>query len=303
MASSVLTGFAARQGGGFFAGGTEIEAQLLEGTIGEAATIELVAFLRLFRQLPSVQEILLNPDTAPVPDEPSARISRSRYRTPLVGGRIAHGENAQLRLKVGRIQKSRAALLLDHPFFGTLLFRLRVRPRTSIETMATDGVSLFYTRKFVETLSAAQLMGVLAHEVMHPALQHHTRRNGRNPRHWNMACDYAINPMLVDAGLTLPEGVLLEDRFRGMSAERIYNLLEEEEQSQQPSQDEDSRDSDSSANGQDAQPSNGAGDEDDDVPSTPKTPGGIGQVLDAPEPAGEEDETVAEQARDSLDGG
>jgi hypothetical protein len=75
MASSVLTGFAARQGGGFFAGGTEIEAQLLEGTIGEAATIELVAFLRLFRQLPSVQEILLNPDTAPVPDEPSARIA------------------------------------------------------------------------------------------------------------------------------------------------------------------------------------------------------------------------------------
>jgi hypothetical protein len=75
MASNVLTGFAARQGGGFFAGGTEIEAQLLEGTIGEAATIELVAFLRLFRQLPSVQEILLNPDTAPVPDEPSARIA------------------------------------------------------------------------------------------------------------------------------------------------------------------------------------------------------------------------------------
>ena len=127
---------------------------------------------------------------------------------------------------VVRIQKSRAALLLDHPFFGTLLFRLGARPRTSIETMATDGVSLFYNPKFVETLSAAQLMGTLAHEVMHPALQHHTRRNGRDPRRWNMACDYAINPMLVDVGLTLPEGVLLEDRFRGMSAERIYNQLE-----------------------------------------------------------------------------
>jgi AAA domain (dynein-related subfamily) len=75
VASSVLTGFATRKGGGFFSGNTEIEAQLLEGTIGEAATIELVAFLRLFRQLPSVQEILLNPDTAPVPDEPSARIA------------------------------------------------------------------------------------------------------------------------------------------------------------------------------------------------------------------------------------
>ena len=200
---------------------------------------------------------------------------------------------------VVRIQKSRAALLLDHPFFGTLLFRLGARPRTSIETMATDGVSLFYNPKFVETLSAAQLMGTLAHEVMHPALQHHTRRNGRDPRRWNMACDYAINPILVDAGLTLPEGVLLEDRFRGMSAERIYNQLEEEEQSQQSSNDQDSQDSDSSANGQDDQSSNGgAGDEDDDVPSTPKTPGGIGQVLDAPEPVADGEETVAEQARD-----
>src|SRR6201982_2845036 len=102
---------------------------------------------------------------------------------------------------VVRIQKSRAALLLDHPFFGTLLFRLGARPGTSIETMATDGVSLFYNQKFVETVSAAQLMGTLADEVMRPALQHQTRRNGRDPRRWNMACDYAINSILGHAGL------------------------------------------------------------------------------------------------------
>jgi hypothetical protein len=75
MASNVLSGFARRQKSGFFAGTTEIEAQLLEGTIGQAATTELVAFLRLFRQLPSIDEILLNPDGAPLPDEPSARIA------------------------------------------------------------------------------------------------------------------------------------------------------------------------------------------------------------------------------------
>jgi len=49
MASNVLSGFAGRQQSGSFAGTTEIEAQLLEGTIGQAATTELVAFLRLFR--------------------------------------------------------------------------------------------------------------------------------------------------------------------------------------------------------------------------------------------------------------
>ena len=57
----------ARQNEGFSHGTTEIEAQLLEGTIGPAATTELIAFLRLFRQLPSIDEILLNPDSAPFP--------------------------------------------------------------------------------------------------------------------------------------------------------------------------------------------------------------------------------------------
>src|SRR6201987_3869129 len=115
-----------------------------------------------------------------------------------------------------RIQKARTALLLDHPFFGTLLFRLGAQARSSIATMATDGVSLYFNPEFVEKLSSAELAGTLAHEVMHPALQHHTRCGDRNPRRWNMACDYAINPMLVDAGLTLPKEVLMDHRFRGM---------------------------------------------------------------------------------------
>jgi len=43
-----------------------------------------------------------------------------------------------------RIQKARTTLLLDHPFFGSLLFRLKGREHRSIPTMATDGVSLYY---------------------------------------------------------------------------------------------------------------------------------------------------------------
>ena len=30
-------------------------------------------------------------------------------------------------------------------------------------------------------------------------------------------------PLLLDAGLKLPEGVLVDDRYRGLSAEEIYN--------------------------------------------------------------------------------
>lgn len=189
-----------------------------------------------------------------------------------------------------RIQKARTALLLDHPFFGSLLYRLKDRESHAVKTMATDGVSLLWNPEFVETLTAATLAGTLAHEVLHPALHHHLRRSGREPKRWNIACDYAINPLLVDAGLKLPEGVLLENRFRGMSAEQIYNLLESEEDSD-PNGDNDQQSTDSID-------SNGSlhGNEWSD-PSVPETDGGIGQVLDAPRES--DDSTSAqEQARE-----
>jgi predicted metal-dependent peptidase len=183
-----------------------------------------------------------------------------------------------------RIQKARTALLLDHPFFGSLLFRLTGRECRSIATMATDGVSFYYNPEFVDTLNSATLCGVLAHEVMHPALHHHARRSGRDSRRWNEACDYAINPLLLNAGLHLPDGVLVDNRFREMSAEQIYNQLENE--AQQESGDEDGANSSTGSGTGDtppaeSKPGSESGSE-SDGPSAPVTEGGIGQVLDAP---------------------
>ena len=188
-----------------------------------------------------------------------------------------------------RIQKARTALLLDHPFFGSLLYRLKDRESRDVRTMATDGVSLLWNPEFVETLTAATLAGTLAHEVMHPALHHHLRRSGRDPKKWNIACDYAINPLLVDAGLKLPEGVLLENRFRGMSAEQIFNLLESEEHTDPDSGND--QQASASADSNDNQDGNESSD-----PSAPETDGGIGQVLDAPLNApGKSDDSPTEQ--------
>ena len=192
-----------------------------------------------------------------------------------------------------RIQKARTSLILDHPFFGSLLFRLKGRECLSIPTMATDGVSLFYNPDFVETLNAATLAGTLAHEVMHPALHHHVRRSGRDPKRWNVACDFAINPLLVDAGLSLPDGVLIDDRFRGLSAEQIYNLLGSESETEQDSSKEDEDDEPGGEDSKDETSGRGNSEE----PSAPVTEGGIGQVLDAPQPD-EDTPTIEEQARE-----
>ena len=48
---------------------------VLAGTLGEGVTVEFMSFLTLLRTLPSIDEILLNPQHAPVPDDPSARIA------------------------------------------------------------------------------------------------------------------------------------------------------------------------------------------------------------------------------------
>jgi predicted metal-dependent peptidase len=190
-----------------------------------------------------------------------------------------------------RIRKARTTLLLDHPFFGSLLFRLKDEECRFIPTMATNGVVLRYNPAFVDLLNAATLAGVLAHEVMHPALQHHTRRAKRDPRRWNEACDYAINLLLLDAGLSLPDDVLVDPRFRGMSAEQIYNLRDAEAQPQSGGQ-----------NSSDAGAGTGAGETPEkqgstDEPTAPETEGGIGQVLDAPQPD-EETPSAEEQARE-----
>lgn len=186
-----------------------------------------------------------------------------------------------------RIQKARTALLLDHPFFGSLLFRLKGHETRSVKTMATDGISLYYNPDFVDTLNAATLAGTLAHEVMHPALRHHTRRAGRDPKRWNEACDYAINPLLLDAGLRLPEGVLVDNRFRGLSAEEIYNRLTSERKPPATPNDDGPSESDN----QDGGDAEGVG------LTSPISEGGIGQVLDAPVKSGSELE-AEEQERE-----
>ena len=126
-----------------------------------------------------------------------------------------------------RLKAARTTLIMEHPFFGALSVRLKFVEalRGETQTLATDGRSIYYDPTYVSQRSGDELVGCLAHEVMHCALLHHIRREERDPDRWNVAGDYAINPILKDAGLTLPEGVLIEDLFRGMSVEQIYEAL------------------------------------------------------------------------------
>ena len=133
-----------------------------------------------------------------------------------------------------RFVAARTTLVLDHAFFGALALRMDIQEETRgrTHTMATDGRSVFYHKDYVESCFDQELVGLLAHEVMHPAMQHHTRREDRDPKLWNDAADYAINPILTDAGFVLPGSPLLNREHGGMSAEQIYEALKKSQENE-----------------------------------------------------------------------
>jgi predicted metal-dependent peptidase len=122
--------------------------------------------------------------------------------------------------------KARSKLILDNPFFGTLCLRLKP-VEWDQDTGATDGKHLFYNPTWFSKLTQQQQLGFLAHEVLHVVFLHHTRRQERHPKKWNVAADYAINIYLKDSGFILPDGGLVSEDYRAQTSEHIYNQLPE----------------------------------------------------------------------------
>lgn len=128
-----------------------------------------------------------------------------------------------------RMQKLRAKMMIHQPFFATMLVRMPMVERTDIPTAATDMESIFINPEFIDSLESDDLATfVIAHELSHRMFLHGIRRQHRNPQGWNIACDYAINLMLKEAGFTIWEHALIDDRFAGMSADQIYEILKQE---------------------------------------------------------------------------
>jgi len=121
---------------------------------------------------------------------------------------------------------ARTRLILDKPFLGALVLRLPlVAAGAWCRTTGTDARRLYYNPQWIASLSNAQTQFALAHEALHCALGHFARRGSRVQRRWDLACDFAINPLLLDEGLRPPLGAQVLDLYRGMAAEEIYPCI------------------------------------------------------------------------------
>ena len=95
-----------------------------------------------------------------------------------------------------RLSKAKTALILEHPFVGSVAMNMPFTFDSSIPTACTNGKRVLFNPWFCDDLTDEELKFLVAHECLHPMLEHNYRRGERDPRKWNQAADYVINKLL-----------------------------------------------------------------------------------------------------------
>ena len=101
-------------------------------------------------------------------------------------------------------------------------------------TACTDGKNVLLGRAFVASLTDAELRFLFLHENFHKMYKHlrtWKALHDENPRCANMACDYVINLQIAnentDGFATMPECGLIDERFAGMNAKQVFDIIKQ----------------------------------------------------------------------------
>jgi predicted metal-dependent peptidase len=203
--------------------------------------------------------------------------------------------------------RARRALLLDHPFFGSLVLRLEPVIDEQCKSIWVDGKQIGFSSTFFDSLEPLEAAGVLAHEILHCALEHHLRRGERDHTLWNKAADYVTNPIVLKSGLKLPKDVLLNDAYAGKSAEEVYATLNTQKPQAEEGEGSEGRQQQPAPQGGGSQPNPEAGNGGSPQPSTGEVRDAAGEDGEAPSPAekqeqGEEWKIAVQQAVNNAKG-
>ncbi len=127
-----------------------------------------------------------------------------------------------------KIEKAKARLMLDHPYFGTIASSLKLEKNNELLTFSSNGERMSYNSEYIDKLEPKEVEFVMANGAMHAVLKHQHRSAGRTNWLWQTATDYVVNGMLVKNGMQPPVYANYEDKFSGMYAEEVYELLRAE---------------------------------------------------------------------------
>ena len=102
----------------------------------------------------------------------------------------------KIRKLVEKLTRTRICLLYTKGFYGLLLMRMTYALDTDCHNMRSDGRRIVFHPDFLEALSDQELEYCLTHQILHVALRHIKRREGRVEDQWDRACDIVVNSIL-----------------------------------------------------------------------------------------------------------
>ena len=124
-----------------------------------------------------------------------------------------------------KLRKSRIALLLRQPFFGTIASALSIDISANPTQASTDGERLWLDPQWLDAVDPRELNAVVGELTLHVVLKHHLRRGCRDPKRWNVAADQAVFHAMRAALMPLRHGAYVVPEAHGLSAEVIYERL------------------------------------------------------------------------------
>ena len=177
-----------------------------------------------------------------------------------------------------RMIKARAKLMKGNVGMATMLLKLTlIEDNERCQTMATDGINIYWNDEFVKSISDEEIQSVLVHEASHVIWEHPLRKGKRIHELWNIATDYVINSWIAyDLGMVLPEGGLLDRQYHRQSAEQVYRTLSNDDEALDDALEQ----LESNSNDDDSDSQNGDSDSDSDNSDSDATGNGQGKSLE-----------------------
>lgn len=86
----------------------------------------------------------------------------------------------------------------EFPFYSAIYESVEHNESDKIDTIGATPNEIVYNSKFIETLTKEELLFVVMHEILHIALKHSIRSEGKDRRIWNIACDLYVNKHISD---------------------------------------------------------------------------------------------------------
>ena len=142
---------------------------------------------------------------------------------------------------IKRIERAHVELMAhkDTMEYASIIMVGKYKVSDDVPTACTNGIDCMYGSEFIGGLSDSDLRGLIMHENLHKTFQHTflwKHLYEENARCANMACDYVINLIIYDISqasrgfVTLPKVGLLDERFRDMNSQEVFDILMDEGQ-------------------------------------------------------------------------